>query len=192
MNLWLWFSVVSSSLLPCLAAAPIGSAFWFSCLPVVCGFVFGLGFSCVLFSFLRSAVLPFPVAVPILRTDLFWISHWLPYPVTLVTGGWTCRIGFSRSDSFHASMASTNHLLPLSLPFSFSIRVPLIFFLCKGSPSVIRQVPVTGSLSRHKIGSSLPHFLLSGHVLKKMGYSANFPCDSLSLHDCFLLALDCT
>jgi len=39
---------------------------------------------------------------------------------------------------------------------------PLIFFLCKGSPSVIRQVPVAGSLSLHKFGSSLPHFLLNG------------------------------
>ena len=65
----------------------MGIAFWFSRLPVVCGFVFGLDFSIVLFSFLRSAVLPFPVAVHIFRTDLFLISHWLPYPVTLVTGG---------------------------------------------------------------------------------------------------------
>ena len=89
----------------------------FSRLPVVCGFVFGLDFSCVLFSFLRSAMLLFPVAVPVLQTNLFLISRWLPYPMTLVTGSWTCRIRLSRSDSVHASMASTNLLLTLSLPF---------------------------------------------------------------------------
>jgi len=66
---------------------------------------------------------------------------------------------------------------------------PLIFFLCKGSPSVIRQVPVTGSLSRHKIGSSLPHFLLSGHVLKEMGIPQIFlviPCLYMTV-SCWLL-----
>ena len=78
------------------------------------------------------------------------------------------------------------------LPLSFLMRVLLIFFLCKGSPSVIRQVPVVDSLSLLKFSSSLPHFLLYGHVLKKMGYSTKFACYSLPLHDCSLLALLCT
>ena len=57
---------------------------------------------------------------------------------------------------------SYQSLIAVMVASFLSYAGPLIFFLCKGSPSVIRQVPVEDSLSLHKFHSSLPHFLLNG------------------------------
>ena len=192
MSLWLWFSVVSSSLLPCSGSCSCG--FRFLVLLLAGGLWLCLWSRLFLCSFLFSKVSRADVpgsrayltngslpdfSLASLSSDA--CNWWLNLPHRLISF-WQCSC-------IHGQYQS---LIAVILAIFLFHKGPLIFFLCKGSPSVIRQVPVAGSLSRHKIGSSLPHFLLSGHVLKKMGYSANFPCDSLSLHDCFLLALDCT
>lgn len=91
-----------------------------------------------------------------------------------------------------ASMASGLSLIAVYVAISFFMSGSLIFFLCKFSPSVIRQVPVVASLSLLKLSGSLPDFLLNAGWLKKIGYSVKFACHSLPLHDCSLLALLCT
>ena len=82
--------------------------------------------------------------------------------------------------------------LPLWLPLSFLMRVHSYFSFAKVAQVSFVKYQSHSSLSLLKFSSSLPHFLLNGWSLKKMGYSVKFACDSLSLHDCFLLALYCT
>ena len=131
MSLRLWISVVSSPLLPC--SGSWSCRFCFLVLSLAGGLWLCLWSRLFLCSFIFSKVSR--AAVPGSRAYL--TNRSLPvFSLASLssdagTGGWNCRIGFSRSDSFHASMASTNHLLPLSLPFSFSIRVHSYFSFAK-------------------------------------------------------------
>jgi len=79
--------------------------------------------------------------LPILQTDIFLPTRWHPHPVALsivVEPG---------------AVAACRHIIDASMaviPVTIAVMVAsflfdagsLIFFLCKGSPSVIRQVPV--------------------------------------------------
>lgn len=76
--------------------------------------------------------------------------------------------------------------------FLFDAGLNSYFSFAKVAQASSVKYQLHSSLSLLKFSSSLPHFLLNGWSLKKMGYSVKFACYSLSLHDCFLLALHCT
>ena len=79
--------------------------------------------------------------LPIFQTDIFLPSRWHPHPVALSMVVEPGAVAACRHIS-HASMAVIRHHCRYGCLFPFWYGSALIFFLCKGSPSVIRQVPV--------------------------------------------------
>ena len=79
--------------------------------------------------------------LPIFQTDIFLPSRWHPHPVALSMVVEPGAVAACRHIS-HASMAVIRHHCRYGCLFPFWCGSQLIFFLCKGSPSVIRQVPV--------------------------------------------------
>ena len=128
----------------------------------------------------------------IFQTDIFRLSHWHPHPVVLLLVVEPGAVATCRHIS-HASMA----VIPVTIAvmvasFLFDAGLNSYFSFAKVAQASSVKYQLHGSLSLLKFSSSLPHFLLNGRSLKKMGYSVKFACYSLSLHDCFLLALYCT
>lgn len=131
-------------------------------------------------------------ALPIFQSGIFLFSHWHPHPVVLSLVVEPGAFPACRHIS-HASMA----VIPVTIAvmvasFLFDAGLNSYFSFAKVAQASSVKYQSHSSLSLLKFSSSLPHFLLNGWNLKKMGYSVKFACYSLSLHDCFLLALYCT
>ena len=129
---------------------------------------------------------------PIFQTDIFLLSHRHPHPVVLSMVVEPGTVAACRH-IIDASMA----VIPVTIAvmvasFLFDAGLHSYFSFAKVAQASFVKYQSHGSLSLLKFSSSLPHFLLNGRSLKKMGYSVKFACYSLSLHDCFLLALHCT
>ena len=130
--------------------------------------------------------------LPIFQTDIFLPSRWHPHPVALSMVVEPGAIAACRHIS-HASMA----VIPVTIAvmvasFLFDTGLHSYFSFAKVAQASFVKYQSHSSLFLLKFSSSLPHFLFNGQGLKKMGYSVKFACYSLSLHDCFLLALYCT
>ena len=79
--------------------------------------------------------------LPIFQTDIFLPSRWHPHPVALSMVVEPGAVAACRHIS-HASMAVIPVTIAVMVASFLFDAGSLIFFLCKGSPSVIRQVPV--------------------------------------------------
>lgn len=128
----------------------------------------------------------------IFQTDIFRLSHRHPHPVVLLLVVEPGAVAACRH-IIDASMA----VIPVTIAvmvasFLFDAGLYSYFSFAKVAQASFVKYQSHSSLSLLKFSSSLPHFLLNGQGLKKMGYSEKFACYSLSLHDCFLLALYCT
>jgi len=79
--------------------------------------------------------------LPIFQTGIFLPSRWHPHPVALSMVVEPGAVAACRHIS-HASMAVIPVTIAVMVASFLFDAGSLIFFLCKGSPSVIRQVPV--------------------------------------------------
>ena len=122
-------------------------------------------------------------------------GHWtslvcLCRPVVLILVVVCLWAVWCSTSSMHL-LAHTSSLIAVTVAFHFFIAGSLVFFLCKGSLSVIRQVPRCYSFKNLPAFRTLRISFLTAS-LKEMWYPGKFFCNSLSFHDCFLLAVLCT